>query len=92
MDFQDAQKVDRATWRRYLFYIDLVVLSIFAVALILLVRHSFQAGILFNEGALDKTTGKMWQLVSDTTFLIAALAWVVFRFFRNQYLVLTRRF
>lgn len=92
MDFADAQKVDRATWRRYVFYVDLAVIAIFAVALILLVRHTWQGGMLYERGSFSSSTNALWLVVADTAFLVGALGWIFYRFFRNQYLVLTRRF
>ncbi len=92
MDLDSVTQVDRATWRRYLFYIDLVVIAIFAIALILLVRHSFVGGQLYANGDFDSSSDAMWLVVGDTAFLVAALGWIFYRFFRNQYLVLTRRF
>lgn len=89
MALEDSRRVDRASWRRYLFYIDLAVFAVFVLALILLVRHSFAAGQLYKAGdwaALDN----LWLLAGDTAFLVGALGWIVYRFFRNQYLVLTR--
>ncbi len=92
MEFDDLQRIDRQTWRKYLFYIDLVVIAIFAISLALLVRHTFVAGQLLERGAFDLSTDTMWLIVVDTAFMVGAFSWVVYRFFRNQYLVLTRRF
>ncbi len=92
MEFADIQRVERATWRKYLFYMDLVVIAIFAISLALLVRHTFIAGQLFERGAFDISTATMWLVVIDTAFLAGSLMWIVFRFFRNQYIVLTRRY
>ena len=71
-------------WKRFLLYLDLGVVSVFAVSLILLVRHSFQAGRLFEAGAFGASTQTMWLLVADTAFLVASLAWIFQRFFRMQ--------
>lgn len=89
MALEDSRRVDRASWRRALFYIDLAVFAVFVLALLLLVRHSFVAGQMYaagDWGALDN----LWMLAGDTAFLVGALGWILFRFFRNQYLVLTR--
>ncbi len=89
MALEDAHRVDRTSWRRYVFYVDLAVFAVFAVALILLVRHSFLAGQAYQDGdwaALDT----LWLVAGDTAFLVGALGWIVYRFFRNQYLILTR--
>ena len=92
MEFEDAHKVDRATWNRYLFYIDLVVLTIFAVALVLVVRHAFLAGQFYARDDLAGLNRILWLVVADTAFLVGSLGWVFYRFFRNQYLVMTRKF
>jgi len=92
MEFDDLARIDRATWRRYLFYIDLAVFLIFAVSLALVVRHTYQAGQLVAKDQFGSATRTLWFVVTDTAFLVGSLSWIVYRFFRNQYLVLTRRF
>lgn len=89
MAIEETRRVDRATWRRYLFYIDLAVFAVFALALILLVRHTFLAGQLYDDGDWQ-TLDAMWLIVGDAAFLVGALGWIVYRFFRNQSLVLLR--
>lgn len=92
MDPADAMKVDRATWRRTLFYVDVGVFAILALAILQLTRHAFGAGQLYARGDFDASTGTMWLVVADTAFLVGALAWVLYRFFRAQAIVLTRRY
>lgn len=92
MVYQDMQRVDRQTWRRYLFYVDLAVFAVFAISLILLVRHAFLGGQYYNEGNFDQGTDALWYVVADTVFVVASFCWIVYRFFRAQYIVLTRRF
>lgn len=92
VDLTDVQRVDRATWRRYLFYVDLVVMAIFAISLMLLVRHTFVAGQMRAREELSIVTQMLWLVVADTAFLVGSLMWIFFRFFRNQYIVLTKRY
>ncbi len=92
MEFEDLQRIDRQTWRKYLFYIDLIVIAIFAISLALLIRHTFLAGQWYERDEFGLSMDTMWLVVVDTAFLVGALSWMVYRFFRNQYLVLTRRF
>lgn len=92
MDPVDALKVDRATWRRTLFYLDLAVFAVLAIAMLQLVRHSFMAGQLYARGDFDGSTATLWLVSADTAFLVGALAWVLYRFFRAQALLLTRRY
>ncbi len=92
MELEQLQHVDRQTWRRYLFYMDLAVFAIFAVSLSLLVRHTFEAGQLFNQGEFGLANRTMWQIVTETAFLVGSFSWIAYRFFRNEYIVMTRRF
>ncbi len=92
MEFAELQRIDRQTWRKYLFYVDLLVIAIFAISLALLVRHTFVAGQWYERGEFGISIDTMWLVVVDSAFLVGALSWIVYRFFRNQYLVLTRRF
>jgi len=92
VDLAELQRIERATWRRYLFYMDLAVFAIFGVSLALLVRHTFAAGQLYSRGEYGLSTETLWQVVADTAFLVAAFSWLAYRFFRNEYLVLSRRF
>lgn len=92
LELEDLQKIDRQTWRRYLFYIDLAILAVFAVSLVLLVRHTFVAGQLQAMGEFTLSNQTLWQVVADTAFLVASFSWIVYRFFRNEYLVMVRRY
>lgn len=91
MVFEEVQKVDRATWRRYLFYIDLAVIAVFIVSLVVSIRHAFLAGQWYAAGEIDIAGQNLWLLVGDTVFVTGSLSWIFYRFFKNQYLVVTRR-
>jgi hypothetical protein len=92
MEMEDLGRIDRATWRKYLFYLDLAVFAVFAISLVVLVRHAFAAGEWRGQGQTGFFSDTMWLVAVDTAFLVGALSWIVYRFFRNEYLVLTRRF
>lgn len=92
MEFADVNQIDRATWRKYLFYLDLVVFAVFALSLVYLVRHTWIGGGAFATGDTSASMRLQWQVATDVAFLVGSLSWIVYRFFRNQYLVLTRRF
>ncbi len=92
VDFSELQQIERRTWQKYLFYMDLAVIAIFCVSLILLVRHTFLAGLLYDRGEFSSSTRALWLVVGDAVFLVGSLGWVFYRFFKNQYIVLTRRF
>lgn len=92
MEISDLQQIERDTWRKYLFYIDLAAIAIFAIALIVSIRHAFFAGMWYEQGEIVLAGQNLWLLVGDMVFLTGSLAWIFYRFFRNQYLVLTRRY
>ena len=92
MEFDDLQKVDRDTWRRYLFYIDLAVIAVFVITLVVSFRHAFLAGSWYERGEIIAAGTNLWLLVGDMVFLTASMCWIFYRFFKNQYLVITRRF
>ena len=91
MDHVGLAKVERASWRRTLFYVDLAVFALFGIAIVLVVRHSFLGGQLYQRGDLDGTSDALWLVVGDTVFLVGSLGWILYRFFRNAALVLVRR-
>ena len=92
MELQEVRRVEAATWRRILFYVDLAVILAFAVSLIQLVRHTFRAGILYEQGALHGMSATMWLVAADTAFLVGSLAWIFYRFFRHAFRALARPF
>jgi hypothetical protein len=92
MVYNDMQKVDRPTWHRYLFYVDLAVFAIFAISIILGARHAFMSGMAKQGAQFDLSIELMWLVVADVVFLVASLCWILYRFFRSQYVVMTRRF
>lgn len=92
VELEDLNQIDRKTWRRYLFYMDLAIFAVFGVSLTLLIRHTFLAGQLHNMGEFTQSSQVLWQVVADTAFLVASFSWILYRFFRNEYLVMVRRY
>ncbi len=87
-----VRHLDRATWRKYLFYIDMVVWGIFAVAVAYVVSNIYLVG--FYEGNADLATHeeKWWRTMIGFSFMMGSLSWVFFRFWRNGYMALRRPF
>ncbi len=86
------QRVDRPTWRRYLFYVDLLVFGIFAISLIVGGRHAFMSGMAYQGANFDLAVELMWLVVADVVFLVGSICWIMYRFFRAQYIVMTRKY
>ena len=86
----EFRQVDKGAWRKYLFYVDMVVWGIFALAVAYVVGNIYLVG--FYEGAADLTTheASWWRAFIGLSFMVAALAWVFFRFWKNGFLALRR--
>lgn len=84
-------EIDPRKWEKILFYVDLVVIGIFIISLIFLVEDAYMAGHYSSLENLNKHGLYLWHMMRDTVFVIASLAWIFYRFFRNQFL-LSRRF
>ena len=82
--------IDRREWSRWLFYTDLVVIAVFMVSLILLVVNAYYAGYALQFTDYADSNTAMWKVAVATGFLVGSLAWIFFRFFKNQYLAMQR--
>lgn len=78
--------VDRRSWNKTLFYVDLLVIAIFGLSLVFLVVHSYAAGWAFAQEEYVRNNEMLWKMVTDAAFLVGSVAWIFARFFRNQYL------
>lgn len=89
---QDAgtRYIDRREWSRILFYTDLVVIAVFAVALVMLVVNAYMAGYQLQAGEYVASNATLWKVAVSTAFLVGSMAWIFFRFFKNQYLAMKR--
>jgi hypothetical protein len=84
--------MDKAVWRKYLFYVDMLVWGIFAAAVAYVVGNVYLVG--FYEGAQDWAThsGFWWRAFVGLSFMVASLSWVFFRFWKNGYKAMRRPF
>lgn len=84
--------IDRRDWARILFYTDLVVIAICVVSIVLLVINAYSAGYALQTAAYAESHAALWKVSIATGFLVGSLAWIFFRFFKNQYVVMQRPF
>lgn len=84
--------IDKARWRKYLFYVDMIVWGIFAAAVAYVVGNIYLVG--FYEGAERIATHETawWKAFIGLAFLVGSLAWVFFRFWKNGVTALRRPF
>lgn len=88
----DFRQVDRRAWKKYLFYVDMVVWGIFALSVSYVVGNIYLVG--FYEGAAQSMSheASWWKAFIGLSFMTAALAWVFFRFWKNGFLAIRRPF
>ncbi len=78
-------EIETKKWRRWLFYIDVIVVAIFIVSIVILVQDAYKAGYYY--GFPDHTI-YLWHMARDVAVLTGSIAWIFYRFFRNEFLVL----
>ncbi|MHB8605476.1 MAG: hypothetical protein ACYDCK_09495 [Thermoplasmatota archaeon] len=69
--------------KRVFLYLDVLVIGIFAISLSLLVRDAYVAGYWENRELGLHNLG-FWAMMRDAAFLVASLAWVFFRYFKDK--------
>lgn len=74
--------------KRMFFYVDVVVLGIFALSLIVLVRDAYAAGFLDSYAVQATSNPHFWNMMRDAAFVIGALSWFFYRYFKNSIKVL----
>lgn len=90
MQMDRYRAVDQQEWAKVLFYTDLVVMAIFVVSLVLLVVNSYFAGYELQFTRYAASHDMMWNVAIATAFLTGSMAWIFFRFFKNQYLAMKK--
>ncbi|RLF62387.1 MAG: hypothetical protein DRN16_01675 [Thermoplasmata archaeon] len=90
MIYERFNQIERKTWRKWLFYIDIIIIAIFVISLVFLAEDAYYAGFYYGGGKTSVAQKQMWYVVRDASFITATLAWLFYRFFRNQFLLLRR--
>lgn len=79
-----ATHYERRDVKRFLLYVDLVVVAIFVTALVLLVKDAYAAGFYEATASGENLGQNLWYMARETAFLVASLAWIFFRFFKDK--------
>jgi hypothetical protein len=82
--------VDKKTWNKWSFYINVILFIVVAVFIYLLIVDSFNAGKVFFENDATLLTNAWFVIVRDVAFLAAALVILFVQMF-NYYRQLSRR-
>ena len=72
-------------WTRWLFYVDIIIIVIFAIATIYLARDAFWAGYSWDDQRISSDF--LWHMSRDVAFQTATIIWILFRLFRCQFLL-----
>jgi hypothetical protein len=82
--------VDKKTWNKWLFYINVILFIVVAVFIYLVIIDSFNAGKMYAENDVTLVTNAWIVVVRDVAFLAAALVLLFVQMF-NYYRQLSRR-
>lgn len=79
-------------WRRWLFYVDVLIIVIFALATVYMAKDAYWAGFYRNPDHFDINAHSraLWHLARDVAFQVASLAWIFYRLFHCQLLLLKK--
>jgi len=82
--------VDKKTWNKWSFYINVILFIVVAVFIYLVIIDSFNAGKVFAENDTTLLSNAWFVIVRDVAFLAAALVILFMQMF-NYYRQLSRR-
>ncbi|MBN2599671.1 MAG: hypothetical protein JXA75_03940 [Candidatus Thermoplasmatota archaeon] len=82
--------VDKKTWNKWSFYINVIIFIIVAVVIWILILDAFNAGIVYTENDATNLTNAWIAVVRDVAFLAVGLVILFVQMF-NYYRQLSRR-
>ncbi len=74
-------------WKRWLFYVDILALVIFAISVTYLAKDAFWAGYYRGLPEINKYGEYLWHMSRDVAFIIGSMLWIIYRLFRCQFLL-----
>jgi hypothetical protein len=75
-----THQIDKESWRKWSFYIDVIVFIIIAICIYLLIADSYRAGTYQSAGGV--VLSNAWLTIArDVAFIAVALSWVFFRMY-----------
>lgn len=79
---------EKGEFKKWFLYLDVLVIGIFALSLILLVRDAYAAGFLDSYQVQTTANVHYWNMLRDAAFIVGALSWFFYRYFKNSIKVL----
>ena len=88
---RNLHQIDRKTWHRWSFYVNIIVFIIIAIAVYLLILDTYTAGQIAGRGSGGDVLSQAWLLiVRDIAFIAIALTYVFFQLFKYQRMIIRR--
>lgn len=79
-----TEKWEKRQIKKWFFYVDLLVVGVFALSLVLLVRDAYAAGFLDQFVVQEVANPHYWLMLRDAAFLVGSLSWFFYRYFKNS--------
>ena len=84
-------QIDRKTWNKWLFYINILVFIIIAVSIYLLIIDSYNAGKLASQSNIGDQLSQAWLIISrDVAFIAVCFTYIFFQLFKYQKIIIRR--
>lgn len=75
------QQIDKHTWNKVSFYIDILIFIIIAVSVYILIIYSYKAGQASVLSGAGELTNNMLYVAAAVAFLSVGLTWIFFRLY-----------
>ena len=83
-------QINKKTWNKWSFYLNIIVFIVIALFIILLILDSYNAGKLAGHVSGDQLSQAWIYIARDVAFLAIALTWTFFQLFKSQLLIMRR--
>ena len=83
-------QINKKTWNKWSFYLNIIVFILIALFIFLLILDAYNAGKLAGHATGDQLSQAWIYIARDIAFLAISLTWVFFQLFKNQLLIMRR--
>ena len=89
MNKTQIYQIDKKTWYKWSFYINIVVFIIIAISVYLLFHDAYVAGSIQSDGGAVLTSAMLY-VVRDVAFLAICLTYIFVQLFKYQRIIILR--
>lgn len=79
-----TSKFDRRNWDTLFFYLDILFVGIFAVAVTLLIMDAYRAGFWDAQGDTYNQGVNSWRMMRDAVLAAVSFLWILARHFKDK--------